>query len=260
MSDSKLCIFCGRNESSREHIVSKWILNDLGLYQIKTKLGFGNQIKTGEMDEIMETQPLGSFVTDSVCRQCNNNWMSELERQVKPLLSPLMVDPWPPDDRAILSGLFVYSPILARWLTKTACTFGEKMSVPVPDAIRSDLYNGRMHPEVVVDISCNEQCGTYIGMSRTWKGVVDGKPTTVQIKGLSFRFVWQLRHLAMRVSFFPAFEKRMIEPRFPVAIYPQFKVPKDYTSYGVTKPRYRYDTLQQLEHETFFEQIPSRWY
>jgi hypothetical protein len=65
MSDSKLCIFCGRNESSREHIVSKWILNDLGLYQIKTKLGFGNQIKTGEMDEIMETQPLGSFVTDS---------------------------------------------------------------------------------------------------------------------------------------------------------------------------------------------------
>jgi len=130
-----------------------------GLYPVKTKIGFGNQINSGHMDEISEPQPLGSFVTDSICRACNNGWMSQLESQVRPLLSPLLVDPWPKNDRPILSALFLKSHVITRWLLKTACTFGEKMSVEVPEYIRSELYRERLHPEIMADVSCNEQCG-----------------------------------------------------------------------------------------------------
>src|SRR5258707_14978697 len=104
MSDQKPCMFCGKPGGSKEHIVSQWILRDLGLHDIKTKIGFGNQIQTGEMNEIMAPQRLGGFVTDSVCHDCNTVWMHDLENEVKPLLSPLLVDPWSANDRRIFSG------------------------------------------------------------------------------------------------------------------------------------------------------------
>jgi hypothetical protein len=253
MSDHKLCIFCGQPGGNNEHIIGKWLLNDLDLYSIKTKMGFGNQIKTGELDEIMQPQPLGSFVTDDICAKCNNGWMSQLESQVKPLLTPLLVDPWPTNDREFLSGLFLKSHVISRWLLKTACTFGVKMSVEVPDYIRGELYKDRLHPEIMADVSCNDQCGFYVGMSRTWACRVEGKVDSMKIPDHSFRFVWQMRHLAMRVAFFPGCKKMMSRPRFPVRLAPKFCIPPDITIEGVVKPAYRYATLQDLEQSTFYE-------
>ncbi len=71
-------------------------------------------------------------------------------------------------------------------MLKTACTFGTKMSVEVPDYIRSELYHNRLHPEVMVDISCNEQSGLYVGMSRTWNCFVDGKMGPMKVPDHSF--------------------------------------------------------------------------
>jgi hypothetical protein len=252
MSDKKVCIFCGGVGGNKEHIVGKWILNDLGLYSTRTRLGFGNQVKTGEMDEIDEARPLGSFATNAVCASCNNGWMSQLESAVRPLLSPLLVDPWPVNDRQLLSDLFLHCHVIARWLLKTACTFGEKMSVQVPDYIRTELYQGRIHPEIMADISCNEQCGLYVGMSRTWACFANGKLDSMKVPDHSFRFVWQLRHLAMRVSYFPGCEKLMTKPRYPVRLYPRFGIPPDWCYEGVTKPGYRYATLEELEHDTVY--------
>ena len=248
----KPCIFCGQLGGNEEHIVSRWILRDLGMYSLKSKMGFGNQIPSGEMEEISQPQRLGSFVTDSICATCNNGWMSRLESQVKPLLSPLLAETWPINDRALLSGLFLQSHIISRWLLKTACTFGTKMSVEVPDFIRSKLYQGRMHPEVMVDLSLNDQSGLYVGMSRSWNCYAGGKMDSMKVPDHSFRFVWQLRHLAMRVAYFPGCEKMMSRPRFPVRLAPRFCVPPDVTIDGVIKPAYRYGTLQELEHDTFY--------
>jgi hypothetical protein len=224
----------------------------VGLYKVKTRLGFGNQIKTGEMDEIEEPQPLGAFVTDSVCAACNNGWMSQLENHVKPLLSPLMVDPWPANDRQLLSALFLHCHVITRWLLKTACTFGTKMSVEVPAYIRNELYQGRLHPEIMADISCNEQCGLYVGMSRTWACFTSGKLDSMKVPDHSFRFVWQLQHLAMRVAYFPGCRKMMTKPKYPVRLYPKFGIPRDCSIDGVTKPAYRYATLEEMEHDTIY--------
>jgi hypothetical protein len=252
MSRQKPCIFCSKAGGSKEHIVGKWLLNDLGLNSTKTRLGFGNQIKTGEMDEIDEPRPLGSFVTDAVCAACNSGWMSQLESEVKPLLSPLLVSPWPTNDRELLAALFLKCHVITRWLLKTACTFGEKMSVEVPDYIRTELYHGQLHPEIMADISCNEQCGLYVGMSRTWVCFSAGKLSPMKVPNHSFRFVWQLRHLAMRVSYFPNCEKTMTKPRYPVRLYPRFGIPPDYYLNGVLKPGYRYVSLEELEHDTIY--------
>jgi hypothetical protein len=252
VSNQSKCIFCGQPGGSREHIVGKWILNDFGLYSIKSRFGFGNQLPTGNMDEIEAPQPLGGFYTDSVCRSCNNGWMSQLEDAVKPLLSPLLVEPWPSPDRQLLTALFVHSATITRWLLKTACTFGDKVSVQVPDNIRSELMMGRLNPEIMADISCNEQSGLYIGMSRTWACFADGKLDSMEVKGHSFRFVWQLRHLAMRISYFPNCAKTMSKPRYPIRLYPRFGIPPDVFLDGVKRPGYRYKSLEELEHDTIF--------
>jgi hypothetical protein len=252
MSCQKQCIFCGQPGGNEEHIVGKWLLRDLDLYSTRTRLGFGSQLKTGAMDEIDESRPLGGFVTDAVCTLCNNGWMSQLESSVKPLISPLLVDPWPSNDRPLLSALFLKCHIITRWLLKTACTFGEKMSVQVPDYIRNDLYSGRLNPEIMADISCNDQCGFYVGMSRTWNCFADGSLGPMKVPDHSFRFVWQLRHLAMRVAYFPGCEKMMTKPRYPVRLYPRFGIPPSYYVGTAAKPGYRYSTLEELEHDTVY--------
>lgn len=218
-------------------------------------MGFGNQVKTGEMDEIMAPQRLGGFVTEEICHECNTGWMHDLEDEVKPLLSPLMVDPWPNNDRVILSSLFLKCHVITRWLLKTACTFGTKMSCNVPQYIRDELYKGRLHPEILADISYNEECGLYVGMSPTWACYAGGKLDSMKVPGHSFRFVWQLRHLAMRVAFFPGCQKMMTWPRYPVRLYPKFCIPPDITVEGAKKPAYKYATLQELEHDTVYAPI-----
>jgi hypothetical protein len=80
-------MFCGQLGGNREHVVGKWILNALDLYSAKTKLGFARE--TGQLNEVYEPCQLGGFVTDSICQNCNNGWMSRLESEVKPLLTRL---------------------------------------------------------------------------------------------------------------------------------------------------------------------------
>lgn len=245
-------MFCGKVADSEEHIIGKWLLRDLGLYNFKSRIGFGRQRADGSMDEIDAPQPLGGFRTKEVCRDCNNGWMSGLETYVKPRLAGLFDDPVSLNHRLMFQGLFVPAPFIARWLLKTACTFGAKMSIPVPSSLRQRLYAGLLHPELSVDLSINEQCGAYIGISREWN-VYDGQSLAVKsVAGESFRFVWQVRHLAMRVSYFPGCEMNMTKPRFPVRVYPRFCVAPDWKDGSTTRQSYRYESLEQLEHETFY--------
>jgi hypothetical protein len=88
MSSPRLCVFCGQAAGNKEHIVGKWLRNDLGLYSAKSKIGIALQHPTGGTDDLIEPQPLGSFVTESVFEKCNNGWISLSVKEVKALLSP----------------------------------------------------------------------------------------------------------------------------------------------------------------------------
>jgi hypothetical protein len=108
------CIFCGASGPlTKEHVFPDWI----------RALGFGGQgwqeTVVGERpDEKRHIRPAGPFslTLKAVCRPCNNVWMSDIERQAKPLLTTMFQyqDVKVPLNEAAQCDL-------ARWAFKTAC-------------------------------------------------------------------------------------------------------------------------------------------
>ena len=245
------CMFCGGGES-KEHIVSEWMRRDCDLSNTKFRMGFGMENSQGGMDSVTQPQHLSTFYTTNVCETCNNEWMSQLENEVKPILHPFLQTTWPANDTDLFRSLFVHSGLIARWLLKTACTFGAKMLVEVPEPIRRSLYQDLVPVGISVDMAYNKQFGLYMGMSRQWNVWKDEKLGTMHVEKQSFRLTWQVRHLAMRVSYFPQCEKNMTKPRFPVRIYPKFGISPDYVEDGIAKRSFYYETLEQMEHDTVY--------
>jgi hypothetical protein len=107
----KTCIFCGRRADSVEHAWPEWLLAliaDLGPPSL-TEAQFG--------PEGAVVSWVGPEITVScLCRVCNSGWLSRLETEAKPILTPLIHDIAVPLDRAV-------QEILARWSVKTAMVF-----------------------------------------------------------------------------------------------------------------------------------------
>ena len=178
--------------------------------------------------------------------------MSVLEGKAKNILGPLLQENWPSNDKELFRSLFLKSDVLARWLLKTACTFGAKMSVDVPEKLRRSLYANIVPTGVNFDMAYDEEYGHYMAMSREWNAWKGAKIESMHIERQSFRLTWQVRHLVMRVHYFPGCETTMTKPRYPVRIYPKFGISPDYFESGVAKRSYHYQTLEQLEHETCY--------
>jgi len=244
-------MFCGGGKS-KEHIVSQWILRDCDLSNTECRMGFGMQQPGGGMDSITEPLYLTKFCTMDVCETCNNEWMSQLENGVKSVLHPFLQKTWPENDKELFRSLFLHSGVIARWLLKTACTFGAKMSVEVPEQIRTSLHQDEIPVGISVDMTYNKEFGLYMAMSRQWNVLKDERLSTMHLERKSFRLTWQVRHLAMRLSYFPRCEEHMLKPRFPVRIYPKFGISPDYLENGITKRSFHYETLRQLETETVY--------
>ena len=83
----KVCIFCGGGGPfSAEHVLPEWTARLIGVRRVQvtsSKLGVRRR----------PWEAVGSFghKISSVCRGCNNGWMSGLEEIAKPILSPLIV-------------------------------------------------------------------------------------------------------------------------------------------------------------------------
>lgn len=77
--DEQGCAFCDECCGSDEHIFARWISRVLG----------GNFVVRNEYGE----RPAGTIplTTDRVCGGCNNDWLSVLENDCKPVLSDLLL-------------------------------------------------------------------------------------------------------------------------------------------------------------------------
>jgi len=97
------CIFCDRPAGSKEHVWPQWILarRDLGAFRLKR--GNGSEVVLNKT----------ALITKSVCGKCNNGWMSALEAEVKPILTPMFED-----ETASLNSEQQHT--LAAWVTKMA--------------------------------------------------------------------------------------------------------------------------------------------
>jgi len=97
------CIFCNNESGSEEHIWPAWIHRHRNFGPLKMQEGSGPQIIADDPEQTVNT----------VCRNCNNTWMSELEQKNVPSLRP-MVDGKPIE---IDPGR---QRLLREWAVKTA--------------------------------------------------------------------------------------------------------------------------------------------
>ena len=97
------CPFCGESPVGREHIFARWISRELARYgPLVSQTPFGPK-KRATID-----------VTAPVCSTCNNRWLSVLEKDVRPILSPMM------HGAETLALSVDAQHLLATWAAKTA--------------------------------------------------------------------------------------------------------------------------------------------
>jgi hypothetical protein len=104
------CVFCGSTKKPRgqEHIFPHW-LSKLELPAEPTEYSVG---LLNRVPRRFETKPFTTKVS-SVCDSCNNGWMSKLESDARPLLTPLVLNE--PHEMSSADQALV-----ALWTTKTA--------------------------------------------------------------------------------------------------------------------------------------------
>ena len=106
------CLFCDNKANSKEHLWPAWILESIQPYS--TKL-----LRTQGDSAPREIGAIGkkNITVKSVCKPCNHGWMSDLETESRPILSPMMHDLIAPlDDQQ--------RHVIAKWMAKTAMVLG----------------------------------------------------------------------------------------------------------------------------------------
>lgn len=72
-NNEKICFLCGidldRNNTSREHVFPKWILNEFDLWNTKIRL-------------LNQTYFNYRSATIPCCKKCNNEYLSKLEEEI----------------------------------------------------------------------------------------------------------------------------------------------------------------------------------
>lgn len=118
---ARRCIFCGQSNSglqalSREHVFARALVTrlkkDVGLLQMA-------RFRVRELRFVEERRvPASDFTLRSVCRACNNGWMSDLDATATHLLTH------PDVSRGTLCLNADEASILAAWAMKTALVLG----------------------------------------------------------------------------------------------------------------------------------------
>ena len=76
------CIFCDNNSGSREHLWPKWI---------HQRHDFG-PLKMDRYNQSQIIIPNPEITVKTVCGQCNNGWMSDLEAANIPIIGSMLND------------------------------------------------------------------------------------------------------------------------------------------------------------------------
>jgi hypothetical protein len=132
------CIFCRRDVTlSAEHVFAKWIQP----YLTDPEGGQGTHhritLRAGQPEDRQAHRGgPASLTVRSVCPECNNGWMSDLEAEAKPYLLSMIAG----------HGRTYYErgqELIATWLVKTALVAGSKFSPLLPGTFYTDLYEQR---------------------------------------------------------------------------------------------------------------------
>lgn len=103
------CIFCGASADDREHLLPEWLK---GILPSDVTATYTRQI-VGEEPKSWKRKPF-SEKAKFVCNDCNQGWMSDLEGEAKPLLTPAIARQGPCEFDLLAQW------VIARWAVKTS--------------------------------------------------------------------------------------------------------------------------------------------
>src|ERR1039457_1463762 len=92
------CIVCGGTPVTGEHLFSIWI-GDLvpktaarHMRTVRAAMGTGDQLDRPYLDQARRLEgDIKSSRLRTVCKRCNNEWMSAIESAAKPVMTPLIL-------------------------------------------------------------------------------------------------------------------------------------------------------------------------
>jgi hypothetical protein len=129
------CVFCrSGGPMSAEHVIPEWTQPFLGDGAVEPGTRTRTTIRRGEgVDETSHPALPATLTVRSVCKACNEGWMSDLETKAKPFLASMLNG----HGREYHAG---GRTLIATWLVKTALVAGSKFAPALPSQFYSDLY------------------------------------------------------------------------------------------------------------------------
>jgi hypothetical protein len=137
----RTCVFCGGTADSREHLLPVWLQGVLP--------SDGLAVHYRQIGEVKKSWKKKKFSEKAkvVCEICNTGWMSQLEREAKPILAPAIT-------RSEACALDLREQwIAAQWAAKT-CFVSQGLADPLAPATHPFLLrmNGKPPPQVSIFI------------------------------------------------------------------------------------------------------------
>jgi hypothetical protein len=201
------CILCHSvlsGKKSNEHIFPQWVLEYFNIRKEKISPSHWS-IKNNKFVSSREHN-LDNFLAGSVCGDCNNKWMSDLENSAKENIIQLS------EDRKGVIDLDEQERfILARWSFKTALmlNWGSNYFKNIPQDHYSYLYNNNNSlPERVAVVAQQHHYNRpfYWLQSSTWEllGNSFNDVRLEELENRSYKIGIQLKHLLLLVAYNPS--------------------------------------------------------
>ena len=141
------CIFCHREIDAKappEHVIPQWISRAYPNAMFTTKHRDGRVITSKVLEITVET----------VCKDCNHHWMSDLETRASPMLKPML--------KGDTQGLSVEQQVtVSQWATKTAMTLDQ--TVPPGQRVFSAGECKLLMERKLPPPGAGVQLGRYVG-------------------------------------------------------------------------------------------------
>jgi hypothetical protein len=164
---------------------------------------------------------LTSFKTRSVCEQCNNGWMGNLESWFDRCLGFLIEPIWPPLTEENISLLKTETTPLALWLIKTAIMVEQGSTVKnvVPKGLYADTRKGRLPSDVFIMFAHIGTPTLEVRIEKGFRILNGGQFHFNQIHRDGFSFGIQFNHLALRLVVCPNAYPSFLSEKTPFGLH-----------------------------------------
>lgn len=217
MSGGKICRVCdnpvsaGRGKS-KEHVIPNWMQKHFQLDREtiaytpleSLDLGVSMQLTPPASHHPQRKHNFGSFLVGSVCKNCNDGWMSYIEVAAKQELIELIEG-----RKAVSQSLAV-----ARWAAKTAFTFTISTDPPIGRVPQRHMLHLKRDPGLPIGVRVFgrvddnlewwfSSAATYQTLSDLSKGEIPASVHQRHIRN-SYRYFFRLGKLTLLVQYWPS--------------------------------------------------------